>query len=685
MYFGVDYHPEHWVYPYDGTKENPEGRWKRDAELMAECGVNVVRMGEFCWGLYEREEGKYDFDWMERCIDVMRHEGIKVVLATPSAAPPMWLARKHPEILPLDQRGLPLASGTRHACCKNSDVFWQHTQRIIGAMADAFGKNPQLIAWQIDNGLGGHNTECSYNPATLVDWHGWLEAKYETVEQLNDRLGLRFWGQVVTRFEDVPMPLQAPAPHNPALVLDWHRFSSDTCVAFVRMQAELLRERTPDIPVTTNLRAMSRLFDQFHLAETLDFVSMDSNATTRHRASENAMDIDLIRSLKRAGSRTPDDTGGFWVMEQKAGQVSWQDVNSLVRPGVVRLFTFQSIARGANGVLYFFWRQPRIGSEKFYGGVLTHDGRGDNRVFEEIKQVGSEVQRVAELIRDTRVVPEVAILYSHDSEWALRYPVQPTRHFNLRQHVQLFYNALHDRNIPVDFARPGDDLSQYRLVIAPSLHLLSGAETDRLRLFVHNGGTLVATCNTGLVDENNIASATGFPHDLTDLFGLEVREFEVLAPDEENHLILKGNFPTSHAHTARIWCDLIEPADCQVIGTYAKDFFAGRPALTLKTYGLGKAVYLGTISQQNFYFDLVTWLRGLAGVSMLLKVPESVEVSLRQNGDRRVYFLLNQNNSPVRINFFKPVQDFLTGRPISGHHDLPAHGVLVLDESAEAH
>ena len=681
MYFGTDYYPEHWVFPYAGTPEEPESRWQRDAELMVAAGINVVRMGEFAWGLYETEEGKYDFEWMKRAMDVMANAGIQVMLGTPTAAPPIWLARKHPEILPLDERGLPKHEGTRKAYCMNSSVYWDYCKKIITELAGALGKHPQLIAWQIDNGLGGHNTEWSFNEETRRDWHSWLKAKYETVERLNDLMGTRFWTQIVTRFEDVPMPMLAPTVYNPALFFEWMRFSSDTIVAFVKMQADLLHELTPGIPVTNNLRQLTRCFDHFDVAAVLDFVGVDSNATIKSKSAENACGMDMLRSLKKSGIKTPGDDGGFWVIEQKAGNVNWQEVNSLVRPGIVRLFTYQAISRGATGVLYFLWRQARIGSEKFYGGVLTHDGRGENRVYREISHIGDEIKLLAPVLKGTRVVAETCILFSHENEWSTQYGQQPNRYFNQRDHIQLFYNALHDRNIPVDFARPTEDLSKYKLVIAPSLKLLAGGEADLLKLYVQNGGTLVSTFNTGLVDEHHIAPDNGYPHDLTDLFGLEVLEFDPLPPGEENHLTFKGAFPTSHLHPAKLWCDLIEPKECQILATYAKDFYAGRPALTMNTFGLGKAIYLGTISHQHFYYDLIVWLRQLCNLFPLLKVPDMVEVSLREKDDTKIYFLLNHQNSPVRIQFYKPMHDFLTGSILQGNHDLPPHGVLVLDES----
>jgi beta-galactosidase len=652
---------------------------------MASAGINVVRMGEFTWGICEPEEGKCDFSWLNRVMDILGRSGIKVVLATPTAAPPIWLAKKHPEILPIDERGLVRHEGTRRAVCLNSEAYWTHSKRIVESMAKALGKHPQLIAWQIDNGIGGHFTEASFNEDTRRDWHGWLEAKFETVERMNELMGLRHWGQLVTSWNQVPMPMVAPTIHNPALVLNWCRFCSDTIVQFVKVQADILHEITPNCPVTTNLRPLLHRFDHFDLAEVIDFVSIESAGVLKARSAELACEIDMLRSLKKTGIRSPDGDQGFWVMEQKAGNVGWQDVNSLVRPGVLRMFTYQLVSRGATAILFFRWRQPRFGTEKFHGAVLSHSAREDSRVFKEVAQLGDEMKLLAPAIKNSHVQAETCILYSHDNDYVLQQPMQPNKYFNLRDHILLFYSAFHDRNIPVDFARPAEDLSRYKLVIAPSLHLLSGGEADRLKLYVQNGGTLVATFNTGLVDENNMAPDTGYPHDLTDLFGLEVVEFDQLPPGEENHLTFKGTFPTTHLHPARLWCDLIEPRGCQILATYAKDFYAGRPAMTMHTFGLGKAVYVGTQSHQHFYTDLITWLRQMCNVHPLLKVPDQVEVSMRQRDDSNVFFLLNHQATPFRIQFYKPMHDFLTGSTISGNFDLQPHGVLVLDEHAATH
>jgi beta-galactosidase len=681
MFFGVDYYPEQSVYPYGGDADHPEAAWELDAELMAKTGLNIVRMGEFTWGICEPQEGKYDFAWLRRVMDIMGQYGIKVVLGTPTAAPPLWLARKHPEILPLDENGRPKHEGTRRATCLSSDIFWDYSKKIVTAMARALGDHPQLVAWQIDNSIGGNDTESSFNEATREEWHLWLQAKYKTVGRLNELLGLRSWGQTVSAFDEVPMPMRAPAPHNPALLLDWNRFSSDTMVQFVKMQAEILREHCAH-PVTVTMRAFLRKFDHFDMAEAVDFVSVESNVPLKTKTSELACDIDMLRSLKKTDVRTPDDDCGFWAMEQKVGPADWQDAMSAVRPGLIRLFTYQLISRGAGGVLYFRWQQPRIGPEKFRSAIVRrHDDH--SRMLKEISQLGEEMKLLAPAIKGTKVSPDVCILYSHDNEWSLQQAIQPSKFFDLREHIQLIYNALHGRNIQVDFARPTEDLSKYKIVFAPSLQVLSEAEADRLKLYVQNGGTIVGTFNTGLVNQNHIGPDTAYPGNLTDLFGLEVLEFDPLPPGEENHLTFKGAFPTSHLHPARIWCDLIEPKGCQTLAVFAKDFYAGRPAMTMNTFGLGKAIYLGTMSHQPFYFDFVVWLRQICNLLPLLKVPENIEVSMREKDGTRVFFLLNHQNSPVRIQFYKPMHDFLTGNTFSGNYDLPPHGVLVLDEHPE--
>jgi beta-galactosidase len=359
-------------------------------------------------------------------------------------------------------------------------------------------------------------------------------------------------------------------------------------------------------------------------------------------------------------------------------------VNSLVRPGIVRLFTYQLISRGASGVLYYHWRQPRIGNEKFYGAVLPHHLHQNNRVYREISQIGEELKLLAPVIKGTKVVAEACILYSHDNDWALQQPMQPNKFFNLRDHIQLIYTALHDRNISIDFARPTEDLSKYSLVFAPSLHLMAGGEADRLKLYVQNGGTLVGTFNTGLVDEHQMAPTPAIPTTSPIYSVWRSPNSTHCRPARKTILLSKAHFRPVTC-TRRV-CGATSSS--RTVARFSRrmrrTFYSGTPAMTMNTFGLGKAIYIGTMSHQHFYYDLVTWLRQMCNLHPLLKVPDTVEVSLRQKEGTKVFFLLNHQNSPVRIQFYKPMHDFLTGSTFSGNYDLPPHGVLVLDEHPEA-
>ena len=419
------------------------------------------------------------------------------------------------------------------------------------------------------------------------------------------------------------------------------------------------------------------------MAEVLDFVSVDSNATIKSKSSELACEIDMMRSLKKAGIRTPDGDCGFWVIEQKAGNVDWQEVNSLVRPGVVRLFTYQLISRGACGVLYFFWRQPRIGSEKFYGGVLSHDGRRTIARIREIKQIGQEIETAG------------ARAQGHEGRGGRLHPLQPRERLEPEVHAAAEPNcsitastsSSSTTRCTTAISRwisrgPTEDLSKYKIVFAPSLSLLAGGEADLLKLYVQNGGTLVGTFNTGLVDEHHIAPDTGYPHDLTDLFGLEVLEFDPLPPGEENHLTFKGGFPATHLHPARMWCDIIEPKGCQVLATYAKDFYAGQPAMTMNKFGDGRAIYIGTMSTSLF---TTTWSCGCASCA-ISSAPQSARHRRSEHaGEGRTEDLFPPQPSELAgaHHFYKPMHDFLTGKTFTGNYDLPPHGVLVLDEQRE--
>ena len=304
-------------------------------------------------------------------------------------------------------------------------------------------------------------------------------------------------------------------------------------------------------------------------------------------------------------------------------------------------------------------------------------------MYKEIRQLGNELTKLAPLLAGSKVVADACILHSQPSEWSADQPHRPNPRFQPRDVLNYFYLALHNRNILVDFARPSEDLSSYKLVIVPGLQLLSGAEVDALKLYVHNGGILIATCHTGLVDEYHIAPTTGVPYDMIDLFGMEVAEWDAIPPTDDNQLAVRTTIPTTASHPARLWCDLIETHSAQVLGTYGRDFYAGTAAITMNDFGAGKAIYVGTVSHQFFYNDLIAWARTLAEIAPHFRVPDTVELCIRHKDGQRLLFLLNHANLAVRLQFFHPVHDHLTDAKLSGAYDLPAQGVLVLTELAQ--
>ena len=321
MYFGVDYHPEQWVFPYGGSAENPEAEWLHDVELMVKAGINVVRIGEFTWGLCEPEDGKFDFTWLNRVMDILGQAGIQVVLATPTAAPPIWLTEKHPEILPLDEHGRVKHAGTRRAVCLNSEAFWNHSKRIVEEMAKALGPHPQLIAWQIDNGLGGNFTEAAFNEASSLDWHGWLEAKYrnhQAAERNDGSASLGPGGHPLGSGADADA--RARPLHNPALVLDWKPVLQRHHCA-VRQNASRGAARSDARPPGDDEPARPHhRFDHFDLAEAIDFVSIESTAAIKAKPSEIACEIDMLRSLKKEDIKHAGRRHGILGDGAKGGQ-----------------------------------------------------------------------------------------------------------------------------------------------------------------------------------------------------------------------------------------------------------------------------------------------------------------------------------------------------------------------------
>ena len=627
--FGVDYYPEHW----------PRERWETDAAMMRDMGLDVVRLAEFSWFLLEPEEGRFDFGWLEEAIGLLGRYGIRTILGTPTAAPPAWIIRSDPAIQPVDADGIVHGFGGRHHDCQSSPAYRRHVSRIVSALADRFGRNENVIGWQIDNELGNSHDGLCYCENCEKRFRQWLRERYGTVEELNRCWGTAFWSQGYGSFEEVSAPRRTAAGGNPSRDLDWRRFCADLVLDFHEFQARIIREKSPGRFITHNLMGFHDKLRYNELARGLDFASHDQYPGGHFRPTEEtpadafAAPLDLIRSLKDQP---------FAIMEQQSSVTGWEILGRAPKPGQLAMWSMQSIAHGADAVLWFRWRSCAMGMEQYWHGLLPHSGI-PKRNFAELSAF---VRNVRPLLREMQgAMPEkqVGILFSYDQDWAFR--IQP-HHPDLDYvgHLMTYYRAFHAKQVPVDFTWTDRDWSAYRLLVAPLWYLTDPAENEKFRDYVRGGGTLVLTMRSGIKDRNNLClTDRPLPAGLSDLAGIEVDEYESLR-DSENTVIWKD-----HAYPCRKWCDIMHTRGAEVCGVYGREFYAGTPAITCHAFGRGKVWYVGTEMSDDLALAVVQqWIRE-AGLSPVGKAEPGVEMAVRRRDGRAWLFVLNHTDEKKKI------------------------------------
>jgi len=663
MYLGVCYYPELW----------PEERWAKDAVLMREAGLNVARLAEFAWAKLEPEEGTYDFTWLDRVIDLLSQSEISVVLGTPTASPPSWLTHKHPSILPVDQNKMVRNPGSRRHYCANNPIYQDYSRRIVEAMADHYRNISSVIGWQVDNEFGGHNSARCYCDICAQRFREWLMDRYQSLDNLNEAWGTSFWSHTYTAWEQVPLPWKTPGRHNPSLLLDFYRFSSDSVVAYQQLQIDILRRVAPHQFITHNMVALQ--FDQIDycdLARTLDFVSLDiydfPGITT---PAIRAFNHDLMQGLKGKN---------YWVMEQQCAQDSVRPYNPTLSPGEVRLRSYQDIAHGADGVVYFQWRSARSGPEQYEGGLLTHAGE-PTRAYQEIKRVGDDLKSLAAMVEDAKPSAEVGMFFSCENLWALELPPhnqQLTGIDGICSYYIDYYEVLYDLNVPVAFLHPEMDLSAYPLIIAPSLILVDDDIASTLCNYVDNGGTLLLTIRSGVKSWNNLVTDKPLPGALRELVGMHITEFDSLTPDSANAVVIVHPELQGNEFPVRIWCEIVEPETARVVAKYVHGYYAGKAAITINEYGKGHAVYIGTVGAKELYREVLKWLLIKAGVRSILETPPGVEACVRLGGSMALLFLLNYTTQVQRVELDERYADAIANFVVGDTIDLQPREVRVL-------
>lgn len=661
MHFGVDYYPEHWS----------EDRWEKDAKMMEDAGFNTVRVAEFAWSKMERTEGNFDFTWLNEAIETLAEHGLDVVLGTPTAAPPSWLTDKHPEILAVNEEKEVMRPGHRRHYCVNSDIYREYTKAIVGKMAEKFGEDNRVIGWQTDNELGHPVCYCD---DCREEFHNWLREKYESLDELNRRWGTVFWSHEYTEWNQIPLPHDNPRKGpNPSLHLDYKRFFSHSTVEYNQFQVDILRDETENQWISHNFMPHFPNFDHFDMAEDLDLATWDHYPTEiRETYSEVSAGHDLTYGFKDKP---------FWVMEQQCSYLTRDDLTPAPRPGETRMWTYQSIAHGADGIVYFRWRPCRFGDEQFHGGVLRYNGSRNSPRYQEIKEIGKELERVEDEIAGTAVEASVGIYYSFEQNWSMdtyRYhsPI------DYKEEIMKYYDALFEASVNVKFVSRKSDLDQLDLLLVPVMPMVDEGLENKLESYVQDGGTLVGTFRTGIKNFDNVVTKKTFPGRLAELFGIEISEFTPVADKPEVSL----KFPAEGGRNYEVqnWADCIEPVEAKTVAEYS-DGWPGEKdysGITRNEYGNGTAYYVGFSAEEEFYEELIPDLLEEADVMSEVTGGENVEVRRRSSKDSRkeLTFVINHASTPGTVELPDWYEDIITGKEEKGQIELEPFGVMVLKE-----
>ncbi len=657
---GGDYNPDQWL--------DREDILEQDVRYMKQANVNCVSLAIFSWTKLEPSEGHYDFAWLDQVIERLWKNGIYVILATPSGAKPAWMAADHPETLRVNDHFQRMHFGERHNHCLTSPYYRKKVVEIDTLLARQYAHHPAVILWHLSNEYGGvcHCEHCQ------ASFRNWLKDKYKTLDNLNSSWCTGVWSQTYTEWEQIESPTPVGEMSCVSLRVDWQRFMSDCCKDFIRMEKDAVKSVDPSLPVTANLMERFWDYDYFSLAEELDIVSWDSypewhSGDDIARAAEFAMNHDIMRSLKKQP---------FLLMESTPSLVNWKPINKLKRPGMHMLASMQAVAHGSNSVQYFQWRKCRGGPEAFHGAVVSHDGRNDTRVFREVSALGSALKKIQSLC-GTDIAPKVCIIYDWHARWAVDFAQAGQKeHMRYFDTVGMYYRALWRLGLQVDFCDMRDctDLSPYTLVIAPMLFMFRNGFEDRLKAYVANGGTLLMSYFSGIVNETDLTFLGDTPFALTDVLGLRVEEMDALYPDEVNHTIYNNK-----QYTIRDICEICVPTTAVSLATYQDDFYRDRPVITRNQYQSGKAYYVAARVEQSLLDDFIASLTAELKLvePAFSALPEGVICSKR--GD--VYFLQNYTNTSHNIDLKKEYQNILTDDLLSGPVTINPYGVLLLRPS----
>jgi len=666
IWYGGDYNPDQW----------PEETWTQDMRLFKLAGIDVATLPVFSWAKLQPDETTFDFSWLDKVMDLLAANGMHACVATSTAAVPAWMATQYPDVLRTTFEGHDRGFGQRHNFCPNSPTYRRLAPAMAGTLAKRYMNHPALVAWHVNNEYGGR----CYCGNCETAFRAWLKERYGNVDALNAAWNTAFWGHTLTAWEQVRAPsllsehIDETRTTFQGITLDYYRFSSQSLLSCFEAERDAIKAFTPDIAVTTNLMGTFKDLDYFRWARRMDVVSWDCYPSFDTPASDVAMRHDLMRGLKGGAP--------FMLMEQTPSQQNWQPYNTLKRPGVMRLQSWQAVAHGADTVMFFQLRRSRGACEKYHGAVIEHAGHENTRVFREVSALGKELAGLGATVIDSRIEAKIAILFDWENWWAVEMSSGPSVDIKYVEQISVWYEALWSQNYQVDFVSEDADLSPYSVLFTPLLYMVKPGVAKRIAAFASRGGTVVTSFFSGVVNESDLVTLGGYPGELRKLLGIWVEEIDALLPHARNEIVMKDSRgDLSGSFTCGILCELLHTEGAEVVAEFGSDFYKGMPCITRNSFGEGEAWYVATAAERPFLLRFVASIAKEKGIEPVLRVPAAVEVTRRTKGNDAFLFVLNHNDSPVHLDFgARHLTDLLSRKGVTGDCELPAKGVLVLKE-----
>ena len=628
MVYGGDYNPEQW----------PLELMSEDMRLMELAHMDIVTLNVFNWVMLQPDENSYDFSRLDAEIEILVKHNKKICLATATAVHPAWMAKRYPEVLRVEFDGKQRKFGGRHNSCPNSLVYRHYAGKLAEMLARRYKDVSQIVAWHISNEFGGR----CYCEKCEKAFRVWLGKRYHTIEALNKAWYTSFWGHTFLDWDEIVAPslLTEHFADNrtmfQSISLDYARFMSDSLLACYKEEYKKIKQITPHIQITTNLMGFYKELDYFRWAEYMDFVAWDNYPANEDPYARIAMSHDLMRGLK-AGMP-------FILMEQTPSVTNWLPYNALKRPGVMRLWSYQAVAHGADGVMFFQLRRSIGACEKYHGALIDHAGHENTRVFRECSTLGAELEKLGGQTLGTRTPAKVAMIFDWENWWAIEYSAGPTVELKYIDEFFNYYRALLAQNISVDIISPTAVFEPYDLIIAPVWYMVTETEGKRITDYVEQGGHFITTFFSGVVNENDLVHSGGYPGVLKQVLGIWVEEVDALPPGSENVMSWQGK-----SYPATLLCEIIHCNEAIALSTFERDFYAGGPAITENQYGKGKAWYIGTRLDEAFYDQFITSITNEIGINRVMETPIGVEVTRRQSENNQYTFILNHNEHTEEI------------------------------------